>query len=161
MAFAAVSAAALVSPQNARAEANAPAPQNAQAAASEKPDEAQADGAEKKPKSAPAEPENPSPREIFNSGIDLLAKGDTAAAQGKFLDAIKAEPYGFALHAKAFYNIANADYADAKHSLAAAESATNSAQKPRSSTKPKPRRCRAERFCCNRARRFCKRSLKR
>lgn len=123
LAFAAVSAAALVSPQNARAEANAPAPQNAQAAASEKPDEAQADGAEKKPKSAPAEPENPSPREIFNSGIDLLAKGDTAAAQGKFLDAIKAEPYGFALHAKAFYNIANADYADAKHSLAAAESA--------------------------------------
>ena len=123
MAFAAVSAAALVSPQNARAEANAPAPQTAQAEASEKSDEAQADGAEKKPKSAPAEPENPSPREIFNSGIDLLAKGDTAAAQGKFLDAIKAEPYGFALHAKAFYNIANADYADAKHSLAAAESA--------------------------------------
>ena len=123
LAFAAVSAAALVSPQNARAEEDAPDAQTAQTEASEKSAEAQTDGAEKKPKSAPAEPENPSPREIFNSGIDLLAKGDTAAAREKFLDAIKAEPYGFALHAKAFYNIANADYADAKHSLAAAESA--------------------------------------
>lgn len=111
LAFAAVSAAALVSPQN------------AQAAAFEKPDEAQTDGTKEKSKSAPAEPKNPSPREIFNSAIDLLANGDTAAAQGKFLDAIKAEPYGFALHAKAFYNIAKADYAAAKHSLADAESA--------------------------------------
>ncbi len=123
LAFAAVSAAALVSPQNARADEDVPDAQTAQTEASEKSAEAQTDGAEKKPKSAPAEPENPSPREIFNSGIDLLAKGDTAAAREKFLDAIKAEPYGFALHAKAFYNIANADYADAKHSLAAAESA--------------------------------------
>lgn len=123
LAFAAVSAAALVSPQNARAEANAPDAQTAQTEASEKSAEAQTDGAKENPNPAPAEPKNPTPREVFNSGIDLLAKGDTAAAQGKFLDAIKAEPYGFALHAKAFYNIANADYAAAKHSLADAEAA--------------------------------------
>lgn len=123
LAFAAVSAATLVAPQNARAESNAPAPQNAQAAPSEKTAETHADSAREKTETAPAEPKNPSPREIFNSGVDMLAKGDTATARGKFLDAIKAEPYDFNLHSKAFYNIANADYADAKHSLATAESA--------------------------------------
>lgn len=123
LAFAAVSAAALVAPQDARAESNAPDTQNAQSEASPKPPETHADKAKEKPKPAPAEPENPTPREIFNSGLDMLAKGDTAAAREKFLDAIKAEPCDFALHSKAFYNIANADYADAKHSLAAAESA--------------------------------------
>ncbi len=56
------------------------------------------------------EKEQPDARELFNSGIDLYKKGEYAQAKNAFEDAMKLAPEDFKTHAKAIYNIANAEY---------------------------------------------------
>jgi tetratricopeptide (TPR) repeat protein len=74
-------------------------------------------------------PENATARDYFNTAIDLSKKGDKQKAKEFFETAIKMSPEDFPLHAKAFYNIGNIDYVEAKHSLATADTAESIAQK--------------------------------
>ena len=74
-------------------------------------------------------PENPTARDYFNTAIDLSAKGDKQKAKEFFETSMKMSPEDFGLHAKAFYNMGNIDYVEAKHSLATAETSESIAQK--------------------------------
>ncbi len=49
-------------------------------------------------------------REVFNDGIDLYKKGELQQAKQAFEGAMKLAPDDFKMHAKALYNIANAEY---------------------------------------------------
>lgn len=73
--------------------------------------------------------ENPTARGVFNNAVDLYKKGDLAESKEAFIRAMKMSPDDFDLHAKAFYNIGNIDYRQAKYSLASAESAAESGAK--------------------------------
>ena len=68
-------------------------------------------------------------RGVFNNAVDLYKKGDLAESKEAFIRAMKMSPDDFDLHAKAFYNIGNIDYRQAKYSLASAESAAESGAK--------------------------------
>ena len=114
-----------VSAQEANASDNAPAAaaENAQPAS---------ENSEAEKKAAPEKSvlaENPTPRDLFNNAVDLYKKGDLAESKEAFVRAMKMSPDDFDLHAKAFYNIGNIDYRQAKYSLASAESAAESGAK--------------------------------
>ncbi|MBQ6534084.1 MAG: VWA domain-containing protein, partial [Opitutales bacterium] len=115
--------------------AAAVAPEKSEAAeppAQEPPAQAQKQEApkpEEKQEGKKTEKKDPTPIDIFNAAIDLSQKGETAKAREMYIEAVKADPSDFKLHAKAYYNIANAEYKSAKNSLAEAESAKEAAQR--------------------------------
>lgn len=84
---------------------------------------------EKPASEKPGVVENPTARDVFNNAVDLYQKGELSEAKDGFVRAMKMSPDDFDLHAKAFYNIGNIDYRQAKYSLASAESSAESGAK--------------------------------
>lgn len=50
------------------------------------------------------------PRDVFNQGLDFYKEGEFAKAKESFTRAMKMAPDDFALHAKALYNMGDAEY---------------------------------------------------
>lgn len=70
----------------------------------------------------PAQP--PTAKELFNAGIDAFDKGEFAQSQSLFEAAMKLAPDDFPMHAKALYNMGNAEYKTAITPLLEASSAS-------------------------------------
>ncbi len=115
---------AAVLPQQARAQVatqQEQAPSPVQQATAQQPSARQPEPARKT--AGKVDAQQPTAKDLFNAGIDAFDKGDSAESQKLFEAAMKLAPDDFPMHAKALYNIGNAEYRTAITPLLEASSA--------------------------------------